>query len=393
MADTLPSKMRWLVLLGSVLAMIALGTLYTWSLFNAPLAKLHGWDVEQVVLCFSIATLALSVGALVAANLQEKFGAKKVIIVCGIVMGLGLMAASEVSSLWTLYLTAGVLVGFADGIGYMLVLTNCIKWFPEKSGFISGITIGSYGIGSLVFKYINEALLDTYGIQEAFFYWGAMALGLIVIGALLVKDAPMAKLGQAGHGNYEEFTRKELFHIPQAYLLFVAFMASCLGGLYVIGAAKDIGMQMVKLSAAEAGSTVVIIAILNTIGRFLLGALSDRIERTKVCAIAFAIMFISVGILLFKELDHTWLLISIGGIAFSFGGNLSIFPAIVGEYFGVNNSGKNYGIIYQGFGVGGFAGGAIANIMGGLHTTFYVVLVLSAVALFIMLFIQPPHRN
>lgn len=387
------SNIRWLVLLGSILAMISLGTIYTWSLFNAPLAKLHGWAVEQVVLCFSIATLSLAIGAFFAANLQEKFGAKKVIIVCGLAMGAGLMAASEVSSLWELYLTAGVLAGFSNGVGYMLVLTNCIKWFPKESGLISGITIGSYGIGSLVFKYINEALLEDYGIQETFFYWGGIALIMIVIGALLVKDAPEAKSTQVGHGNYEEFSRKELFYTPQAYLLFFSFLASCLGGLYVIGAAKDIAMQMGGLNATVAGSTVVIIALLNTLGRFVLGALSDRMERTKVCAIAFWIIIISASILLFKQLDYVWLLLSIGGIAFAFGGTLSVFPAIVGEYFGVNNSGKNYGVIYQGFGIGGFSGGAIANVMGSLHATFYVVLALSVLASFVMMFIQPPHKK
>lgn len=54
-----------------------------------------------------------------------------------------------------LYITAGVIVGAADGISYITTLSNCIKWFPDKKGLISGISVGAYGTGSLIFKYIN----------------------------------------------------------------------------------------------------------------------------------------------------------------------------------------------------------------------------------------------
>jgi hypothetical protein len=48
-----------------------------------------------------------------------------------------------------LWLSAGVLVGLADGAGYLLTLSNCVKWFPERKGLISAFSIGSYGLGSL----------------------------------------------------------------------------------------------------------------------------------------------------------------------------------------------------------------------------------------------------
>ena len=54
-----------------------------------------------------------------------------------------------------LWLSAGVLVGLADGAGYLLTLSNCVKWFPERKGLISAFAIGSYGLGSLGFKFID----------------------------------------------------------------------------------------------------------------------------------------------------------------------------------------------------------------------------------------------
>ena len=39
---------RYFVLIGTMIAQIGLGTLYTWSMFNKPLGHLHHWSIEQV---------------------------------------------------------------------------------------------------------------------------------------------------------------------------------------------------------------------------------------------------------------------------------------------------------------------------------------------------------
>lgn len=389
------NEKRSLVLIGTMIAQIGLGTLYTWSMFNKPIGQLHHWSIEQVALSFSITSFALAVSTLFSGKLQEMFGVKRVVAFCGIVLGIGLIMAARMDSLDALYIFAGVIVGAADGIAYMLTLTNCIQWFPDKKGLIAGLSIGCYGVGSLIFKYINAYFLKSFGVKSAFLYWGICAFVLVFIGALLLRDAKVDVENEVTNlkGFIREYKRTELFKSPQAYLLFIAFLASCLGGLYVIGVAKNVGMQLAHLSAVNAGSAIVIVAIFNTIGRFILGGLSDKMSRTKVSAIAFAIIAVSASIVLFIPLNFAWFLVSIGGIAFAFGGNLTIFPTVVGEYFGLKNSSKNYGIIYQGFGIGGLLGGVIARVMDGLRPTFYLVLIMSVIDFIIMILIKAPQEK
>ena len=81
-------------------------------------------------------------------------------------MGTGLMLTSKVTSISMLYVMAGLIVGAADGVAYITTLFNCIKWFPEKKGLISGISVGAYGTGSLIFKYINASLISSKGVSE-----------------------------------------------------------------------------------------------------------------------------------------------------------------------------------------------------------------------------------
>lgn len=101
-------------------------------------------------LSFGLLSLGLAISSSVAGKLQERFGVKRVTIASGILLGLGLFLTAHSNSLIMLWLSAGVLVGLADGAGYLLTLSNCVKWFPERKGLISAFAIGSYGTGSWV---------------------------------------------------------------------------------------------------------------------------------------------------------------------------------------------------------------------------------------------------
>ena len=277
------------------------------------------------------------------------------------------------SSLPMLYITAGVIVGAADGISYITTLSNCIKWFPDKKGLISGISVGAYGTGSLIFKYINGSLINNVGVSKAFLYWGLIAMALILIGSQLLKDAPLVVSNSIDSKNTKEFTVKEMLKTKEAYALFLIFFSACMSGLYLIGIVKDIGVELVGLTPDVAANAVAMVAIFNTAGRIILGALSDKFGRLKVVILSLSITTVAVFALSFIHLNFAIFFTCVASIAFCFGGNITVFPAIVGDFFGVNNQTKNYGVIYQGFGLGAISGSFISSLTGGLKSTFIVI--------------------
>ena len=204
------SENRWLIVIGSIITQLGLGTIYTWSLFNQPLVNKFGFQLNKVAITFSITSFALAVSTLAAGKLQDKLGIRKLTSFAGLILGLGLILTSFDSSLPMLYITAGVIVGAADGIAYITTLSNCIKWFPDKKGLISGISVGAYGTGSLIFKYINGSLINNVGVSKAFLYWGLIAMALILIGSQLLKDAPLVVSNSINSKNVKEFTVKEM---------------------------------------------------------------------------------------------------------------------------------------------------------------------------------------
>ncbi|MGE6363155.1 L-lactate MFS transporter [Bacillus paramycoides] len=381
----------WLVVLGTVIVQMGLGTIYTWSLFNQPLVSKYGWSLNAVAITFSITSLSLAFSTLFASKLQEKWGLRKLIMIAGLALGLGLILSSQASSLILLYVLAGVVVGYADGTAYITSLSNLIKWFPERKGLIAGISVSAYGSGSLIFKYINAQLIESVGVSQAFIYWGLIVTAMIVIGACLIHQA--ADQRAVHETKTQEYTTKEMLSTKEVYLLFIMLFTSCMSGLYLIGMVKDIGVQLVGLSATTAANAVAMVAIFNTLGRIILGPLSDKIGRLKIVTGTFVAMATSVLVLSFVDLNYGIYFVCVASVAFCFGGNITIFPAIVGDFFGMKNHSKNYGIVYQGFGFGALAGSFIGAILGGFKPTFMVIGVLCVVSFIIAILIQAPNEK
>lgn len=409
MTTTTAGSKRWLIVLGTVIMQMGLGTIYTWSLFNAQLVSKFGWELSSVSITFSITSFALAFATLFAGKLQDRLGLRRLTAAAGIMLGLGLILSSQARSLPMFYLLAGVVVGYADGTAYIASLSNLIKWFPKNKGLISGVSVGAYGTGSLLFKYINGSLIDSAGVSNAFLYWGLMVMAMIVIGSMLVREAPAAVQVQAAAGAAapstagvpgaavsaaaKDYTVKEMLRTKEAYLLFVVFFTACMSGLYLIGVVKDIGVQLAGLNIATAANAVAMIAIFNTAGRLILGALSDRMSRLKLVSATLLITAIAMLTLSYATLSYGLFFTCVAAIAFCFGGNITVFPAIIGDFFGLANHSKNYGIVYQGFGIGALSGSFVAAFLGGFKPTFTVIGLLCILACILAVSLKPPVQK
>ncbi|KHS90592.1 L-lactate MFS transporter [Pectobacterium brasiliense] len=391
--NTKPAN-RGLIVLGTIITQMGLGTIYTWSLFNQPLVDKFGWTLSSVATTFSITSFCLAFATLFAGKFQERIGLRRLTMIAGIALGAGLMASAVSPSLTLIYLLMGVVVGFADGTAYITTLSNLIKWFPNRKGLIAGISVGAFGTGSLLFKYVNSFLIAEVGVSEAFFYWGIIVMAMILVGGSLLKEPAAVPVQQAAvQGQARDFSLTEMLATKESYLLFIIFFTACMSGLYLIGIVKDIGVQMAGMDMAMAANAVSAIAIFNTVGRIVLGALSDNVGRMRVISFTLFVTILAVSVMTFLPLNPLLFFTCVSAIAFCFGGNITVFPAIVGDFFGLKNHSKNYGVIYQGFGIGALSGSFIAAQLGGFQATFMAIIIMSVVSLLITLWVKPPKHQ
>ena len=390
---------RWHVVLGTLLAMPCVGAIYTWSLFNNHLVDNFNWAHTDVILAYSIAIFTFAFSTMFAGKLQDIIGPRIVTIIGGILYGSGLMLTSTATSLAQLYIYFGIIAGAGVGTVYICCLSTGIKWFPERKGLISGIVLGAFGLGALVFSPLVNYFIGIFAVPDAFFYLGIVYLVLILIGSLFLvvpdeQAAPTAGMTNTPVVEVKEYTTGEMLKTRAFYMVWLTFFFACTTGHLVIGNAADIGIKLANLDIITAGAIVSVISLLNTAGRLTWGPLADKIGRFKVLTILFTLTAITMFLLGTIALAQTTFFILLGMVGFCFGGFLASYPGITGEFYGLKHYGANYGIMYQAFGVAALTGAFILRTLdGAFESTFIVVAVLAVMGIVLSLIIKNPNAS
>ena len=125
---------------------------------------------------------------------------------------------------------------------------------------------------------------------------------------------------------------------------------------------------MAKQSMGEMAFLVVaILAIGNASGRIVAGVLSDRIGRraTLIIMLSFqaVLMLVAIPVVGSPQSSGLLLVILATFIGFNYGTNLSLFPSLTKDNWGLTNFGINYGIVFTAWGVGGLVMGRLSQML------------------------------
>ena len=361
------NALRWRVVLGGILSNFCAGMLYSWSIYVNPLMEAHGWERGAVSLAMSIATLVIPISMIPAAKILAKKGPTKTALIGTIFLVLGLAIAGLTASLPLLYLGFGVFGGIGVGFIYGTPIATCVKWFPDKKGLISGLAVGGFGLGSIVFAPICTSVIASLGPNTTFLIQGAITLVGMLIAAPLMKAAPdgfkpegwTPPAAAAASGSSHDYTSAEMLKTKQYWFLLIMYLFANMSGLMVIGHASPIAQAVAGLTAAQAGAIVSVLSIANTAGRFMSGALCDKLGAKRVVTIIYIVNAVLLVALQFLT-NFATIALGIGGLAVCFGAMMGAYPSLVVDYFGVKYSGPNYARIFLAYGIGGIIGPQLA---------------------------------
>src|SRR3989449_3443544 len=136
---------RWWRVVGGLSMNLALGSLYAWSVFVAPLEKEFGWKRAQTSNVFTIAVVVFALSFILAGRLQDKFGPFWVSLTGGVLVSLGFFLCAYTHSLNYLYACFGGIGGLGNGFGYATPIPVMAKWFPDKPGLAVGLAAAREG--------------------------------------------------------------------------------------------------------------------------------------------------------------------------------------------------------------------------------------------------------
>jgi MFS family permease len=399
---------RWGLIALGLLINLCLGSIYSWSVFVAPLAAHFtaalGREVAagEVLLPFSVFLAFFAIAMPLAGKYIERYGPRKVTVAGGLLTGLGWLLASTATSVEALYVVYGVIGGLGVGIAYGAPVAVAARWFPDRRGLAVGLTLLGFGVSAFVTANAAGALIAAYGVMTTFAIFGVVLAAVLVVAALPLRFPPAgwhpagwsAPAPGTGTAPACECDRRAMLRTGTFYGLFACYFVGCLAGLTAISIAKPVGTEVAGVDAGLATLLVGFFAIFNGAGRPAFGGLADRISPQKTAMLTFGLIA-AASVLIWLAPGVPAYVVSFAVLWGCLGGWLAIAPAATASYFGTCDYPRCYGVVFLAYGAGAIAGPQLAGFVrtatGTYLGVFPLVAVLAAVGFAVAwLLMRPP---
>ncbi len=388
------SRKGWIVTFSGLGVNLALGVLYSWGVFAAALRS-EGWTAIQSQIPYMIACAVFAVLMVPAGRVQDRFGPKRVLLAAAVLTGLGFIFSGLFQTVTGLSVFFGLVFGVAMGYGYATTTPTAVKWFGrEHRGLISGIVVSGFGLAGIYIAPLTNALIRHFGLRLTFVMLGVLFSALIFIFRALIDNPPAEPEKPASRAEAPAANWREMVRTPQFILLWLMFLFGTFAGLLILGQLSTIGQEQAGLTPARATLLVMVYAVFNWLGRILTGLISDAIGRRATLLSIFMVQAISF--IFFPQMTSFWpLAIGTALVAFSVGGRLTNFPAIIADYYGVAHLGFNYGLLFTAWGGGGvfgpLLGGIVHDLTGAYLVSYRVSALLCLAGALLSLWVRAPQ--
>jgi MFS family permease len=426
-------KGRWLLIVLGFIINLCLGSVYAYSIFGKQLAVewkfnlAQSGDIFKQQIPFGVFLLFFAAVFPLSGQLLEKIGPKKQGLIGGVIVALGWITASFVAK-WTqsvplFVLTYGVIAGSGVGICYIAPIQVATRWFPDKKGLATGLTVAGFGGSPFISTYLGQKLINMHTphqVSDALLYLGIAFLVILLVCFWFMRFPEAGwkpagwtpKASPSAATSAVNYNRNEIIKTRAFWILFACFAIGSLAGLMAIGIWSNVNaLPMVKWSVMTAAlSTGVIIQFIlapfNAIGRPLLGFVTDKGGPKVAAIITFVLILLAaIGMITMRSATtpsgahQAVYFICFVAFYLGLGGWLAIAPTATAQYFGTKFSSRNYGVVFLAYGVGGLVATFVAAYSskiftgsGGLINAFIPVAILAVLGLVMAVFFMKPPK-
>ncbi len=343
--------MKYVILLASIVIQVCLGGIYAWSSLVPALKESVHLSTAQTQIIFGVLFATFTVSMVVAGRLLDRLGPRVIAGIGGLFFGVGyLLASFSGGHLAVMLLGISLLAGVGTGLGYVCPLATCMKWFPDKRGLVTGISMAGFGGGAVLLTGLAEHLLSR-GVQVLMvFRWIGIGYGV----ALLVASAMLSFPDSAkGVRPRRAPVAKALLRDPFFLSLVLGMFCGTFAGMLVIGNLKPIGLSA-GISARSASAAIGAFAIGNASGRIVWGWISDRTDHWMI-PVKLAALGLPLALLGWMNSPTPFIVVSFA-VGFGFGACFVLYAAQVAARYGLARVGGVYPIVFLAYGVAGLVG-------------------------------------
>ncbi len=400
------------VFYGYVIVLVAFSLqVFGWGVFNSfgvffkPLETGFVWSRAVVSSAMSFSFLVAGIASILMGELSDRFGPRLVMTGGGVLLGVGYLLMSRVSTLWEYYLYCTLIIGIGISGTDVVVLSTTARWFVKKRSMLTGVIKVGTGVGMMIMPLFINRLITQYGWRSTFLVLGVMILIVYVAcSQFLVRDPVKMGLSPDGVRNENSLKQtsaekglaiKDALRTPQLWTICVAYsllMFSIATVLFhIVPIAIDLG-----ISAANAANVLATVGVVSIAGRFVMGAAGDKIGTKSSLVICF--LFLLSGLIWLQLSTTLWMLLLFAVIhGFAHGGFFTLISPLLADFFGTRSHGAIFGVLTSvsaiGSAIGPVMAGYVFDTTGSYQLVFLVLTGMSIAGLVATFSLRPIIRE
>lgn len=384
MSTQAPTRTPWLLLLAaSSILMVTMGVRQTSGLLIDPIHAATGLGIAQI-------SFSLAIGQFVWGAVQPLFGAMAdqrgplpVLVGGGLLLAIGLFAATLLPGAWGLNFSFGLLLAAGAGAGSFSVLIGATAWrIPaQKRSMAAGIINAGGSLGQFLFAPLVQLLLSAFGWVKALY-----ALALIVLLSLplawpLRKRAPRSVGTDDGEALRPQLQRalrdRSYWCLHLGFFtcgVHIAFLVTHLPG----------EIALCGLSPNVASVSIALIGLFNVAGSLIIGALGERFRMKWLLFWMYLSRAVLIAVYLVSPPTPMTFYVFAAVLGFTWLATVPPTAGLVGKLFGPRHMGTLFGLTLLSHQIGAFFGawlGGVALEYGGDYSwMWYADMALAAAA-------------
>lgn len=374
-----PTSHAWILLGGAFLTFsISASLMHAYTVFLLAFIGEFGWTRAQSSIAYSVSQLVSGGSAPLVGWLVDRLGSRRMVLIGGVLLTLGLLASAYATSLWQVVVLYGLVMTLgSNSLGMVVFVPMISRHFVRSRGLAVSILQSANGFGRAFSAPVAQIMISGLGWRTAYLWEaGFMAVLVIPLAAIFRRTEVDGGRDGAGSAPLRHWTLGEAMRMRPFWLLFTVYLLTGVGSflvsLHQLSFAVSVGFDP-QYAAEVLGMG----AFFSLPGIIVTGILSDRIGRELSAMLTYGVSILGVIFALFIHSADQHLLLWLHACFFglTWGARGPAITAKAADLFPGPQLGSILGVITVGTGlgagIGSWSAGWIYDVSGSYQMAFY----------------------
>lgn len=321
---------RWVIVFaGGLMGCVAVGAMFSLAVFLEPMSAETGWSRAGISAAMTLDFLVMGVAGFLWGSASDRWGPRPVVLIGAVLLGAGLLVASQATTPLTFQLGFGLMVGVAAGAFFAPMIAAVTGWFDSGRALAVSLVSAGVGVAPMTMTPFAGWLISTQDWRSAMAAMGLLAWALLIPAALLVRRPPVPAEAEGPGGGVAV---GHALRSPQFGVLAGTFFLCCAAHSGPIFHTLSYAM-LCGVPTMAAVSIYGVEGLAGLGGRLVFGVAADRWGAKPVLIAGLLVQALAIPAYLgVRELGEFYVVAGIFGLAY--GGVMPLYAVLARDYFG-----------------------------------------------------------